>query len=190
MGMVDWRRGRGPVGGRARRRRYKPEVAGLESRALMSVNVDWTSVNVAPQIIPNTPDGRQVPVAVAGIIATNHPETPKGLFFVTDEYRADEPRGPVALTPLGKSKQGLYQYGFVFQISLQAKRSTNTPDGRHYNLFVGATDRDGTAGRTVTVLVPKNFAATVSAKPPKVTPTPPAPRPHPFLAARQRRGVR
>ena len=51
----------------------------------------------------------------------------------------------------------MYQYGFAFTVSLQAKRSLGSPNGREYNLFVGATDAEGAGGVTVSVLVPKNF---------------------------------
>src|SRR5512135_1195043 len=119
-----------------RERRWAPEVTPLESRALQTVISSQSTVLVHPGLLPNTPNGRFVPVAVFGQIATNHPERPAGFFFVTDEYRVIEPHGPVALTPQG-SKNGLFLYGFSFSVSLQAKRSTNTPDGRHYDIFVG-----------------------------------------------------
>ena len=56
-----------------------------------------------------------------------------------------------------------YVSTFDFTIYLQAKRSTKTMDGRHYDLFVGAKDTDNTDGKTVAIYVPKVYT------PPKTT---------------------
>jgi len=132
----------------------------------------FSVVKVNPGILPPSASGRAVPVEVFGTIASTHTSPPKGFFFVTDEYRAVEPGGRVALSPYPVSVQKigpttLYSFGFSFSVSLQAKRSTSTPDGRHYNVFVGGTDAEGSDGRTVSVLVPKVY-------PPRPLPTGPA----------------
>jgi hypothetical protein len=145
-----------------RRRVYTPELSPLEPRALMVVDGATSVVNVVPRLIPNTPDGRQVPVEVTGFLVSNKPTPPQGVFFVTDEYGADAPKGHMPLVFVGAAA-GRFDYAFDFVISLQAKRSTNTPDGRHYYVFVGGTDDDGTGGKTVAVLVPKNLAAATAA---------------------------
>ena len=152
-----WSRRRGN-GRRGRTRRENaPALTPLEPRVLAAVNGTATKINVIPQIIPNLPRGPQVEVRVVGLLATTSPAAPVGLYFVTDEYGADEPTGHMPLIPLGPNAFQQYEYAFNFTVGLQAKRSTNTPDGRHYDLFVGGTDKDGTAGQTVEVLVPKTF---------------------------------
>lgn len=144
----------------ARRRRWLPEVGALEDRTLQAVNGGLFTVTATPQVIPPPFDGRQVSVLIHGRIGATDVKPPPAFFQVVDEYHDDEPRGDITLTPapIGHRtirNQTFYYYGFSFPLSLQAKRSTATPDGRHYNLFVGATDNDGTDGRTITVLVPK-----------------------------------
>ena len=146
---------------RRRPRRWTPEVTALESRALLTINGGLEVVAVHPAVLRPTSSGRAESVAVAGMIATNHPVRPAGFFFVTDEYRQYEPRVPVALSQNPVDfKKGWYYFSFSFTVKFPTKRSTNTPDGRHFNLFVGATDKDGTDGKTVRVLVPKVFPNT------------------------------
>jgi hypothetical protein len=116
-------------------------------------------------------------VIVSGTLYSNLSTVPQGVFFVTDPYGNDEPRGTMALIPAGKVN-GEFAYKFSFVISLQAKRSTNTPNGRPYSLFVGGTDSDGTGGKTITVLVPINFAEALAAfNAGRLKPTPNPPRP-------------
>ncbi len=141
--------------GAAGHERAALEVTPLEPRVLAAVSS--AKINVTPQIIPNLPGGPQVAVQVVGLLDTTRPTTPVGVYFVTDEYGADEPSGHMTLLPLGLDAQKQYQYLFNFTISLQAKRSTNTHDGRHYDLFVGGTDQDGASGTTVEILVPKVY---------------------------------
>jgi hypothetical protein len=165
-------RGGGPPPGRRRAARdLTPQVSALESRALQTVVGTLTSVKVTPQILPPTVHPNYVDVNVTGAVAVNHIGSPAGLFLVTDEYRVDEPRGPVALSaqPVLTREIGkftFYYYAFSFDLHLSTQRSTKTPDGRHYNLFVGAKDSDGTGGKIVTILVPKTY-------PPRVVITPP-----------------
>lgn len=140
---------------RARRRRHVPELAPLEARAMQTVNGGLSVVHVHPGLLPSYSDGRQVNVHAYGTIYTNHSIPPKGFYFVTDQYRADEPSGQISLKSIGTYK-GWYGNSFSFNISLQAKRSSATQNGRFYDLFVGATDSDGSDGRTVEILVPKN----------------------------------
>ena len=150
-----------------RPRRFAPEVAPLETRALLTVNNYLTKVLVHPGLLPPTSSGTALPVHVSGVISANHATIPQGLFFVVDEYRAFEPSGSVALTPAGGKAIGAtvwYNFAFSFDINFPTKRSTNTPDGRHYDLFVGAKDGDGTGGQTVEVLVPKTYHAPTAMK--------------------------
>lgn len=136
------------------RRRHTPEVSGLERRELMTVVPKQATVLVVPQYLP--PNGQNIPVTFTGTLASTRSATPVGFFHVTDEYRRYEPFGNVALTPLGAS-DGYYRFGFKFTVSFPAQRSTNTPDGRHYYVLLGAQDQDNTDGRTVAVLVPKTY---------------------------------
>ncbi len=151
-----------------RPRRFTPEVAALETRALQTVNDGLTHVLVHPGVLPPTSSGRALPVHVYGTISSNHAQIPRGFFFVTDEYRVFEPAGAVTLRQAGSQKlnnQIWYDYGFSFNINFPTSRSTNTPDGRHYDLFVGANDGDGAGGVTVEVLVPKTYTAPHPKKP-------------------------
>jgi hypothetical protein len=112
-------------------------------------------INVHPGLLPPT-NGEYLPVHIYGQIASTRPQTPTGFFFVTDEYRRDEPSGPIALSP-AKAYYNYFVSNFDFTIYLQAKRSTKTADGRHYDLFIGAKDSDNTDGKTVAVYVPKVY---------------------------------
>jgi hypothetical protein len=138
-----------------RRRRWTPEMTGLERRDMATVIVPPNQVFVHPGLLPPT-NGQFVPVLVYGKIFDTRPQTPSGFFHVTDEYRRVEPFGTFSLVPAGKLGAA-FAFSFQFTLNLQAKRSTNTPDGRHYDVLVGATDVDGNGGRTVEVLVPKVF---------------------------------
>lgn len=131
------------------------EITPLETRALQTIIPSKSVVLVHPALLPAT-DGKFLPVHIYGSLATTRSTTPQGFFFVTDEYRAVEPHGNLLLTPVG-IKDGFYHYTFDFNLFLQAKRSTNTPDGRHYYAFIGAKDRDDTDGRTVGIFVPKTL---------------------------------
>jgi hypothetical protein len=132
-----------------------PSVLPLEGRVLQALITSKWIVNVHPGVLPPT-SGAFLPVHVYGQIASTRPETPVGFFFVTDEYRRDEPSGPIALGPATPSFN-FYVSTFDFTIYLQAKRSTKTMDGRHYDLFVGAKDSDNTDGKTVAIYVPKVY---------------------------------
>jgi hypothetical protein len=146
-----------------RRRRWTPEMTQLERRDLSAVSVPSDTVFVHPGILPPT-NGQFVPVLVYGRIFDSRPQTPSGFFHVTDEYRRVEPFGKFSLVPAGKAGAS-YAFRFEFTINLQAKRSTKTPDGRHYDILVGATDVDGNGGRTIEVLVPKKFPPPPLGKP-------------------------
>jgi hypothetical protein len=130
-------------------------ITELEGRTLLAINTGSTVVNVHPAILPPT-DSQYLPVHIYGKIASTRPSGVTAFFFVTDEYRRDEPTANIALGPPVFSNN-LYFSSFDFTIHLQAKRSTKTPDGRHYDIFVGAKDKDDTDGRTVAVYVPKTF---------------------------------
>ena len=153
---------RGEIDRRPRLRRFAPEVAALETRELQTVNGTLTKVFVHPAVLKPGSSGQVQSVHIYGTISSNHAQTPIGLFFVTDEYRTFEPAGAITLRPAGGKTYGKtvwYDYVYSFNINFPTKRSTNTADGRHYDLFVGARDGDGTGGLTVEVLVPKTYHA-------------------------------
>ena len=132
-----------------------PSVVPLEGRVLQALITSRWSVNVHPAVLPPT-DGDFLPIHIYGQVASTRPQTPLGFFFVTDEYRTDEPSGPITLGPTTQSFN-YYLSSFDFTIYLQAKRSTKTMDGRHYDLFIGAKDMDNTDGKTVAIYVPKVY---------------------------------
>ena len=155
--------------GDARRapRRLAPEVSPLEGRTLQAVNAGQGFLKADPPVL--APSGRYVTVAVTGQIGFNHLNPPNAFFFVTDEYRSDEPHGtgiPLTFVETNKKNWDIYSYSFTIQ--LQAKRSTRTPDGRHYDLFVGASDNDDTDGLTLQIFVPKVYPGTTTATRPHV----------------------
>lgn len=139
---------------RPRKRPMAPSLTELEPRTLQALLVGNWQVNIHPAVLP--PTNGFIPIHVYGEIASNKPKPPTGFFFVTDEYGTDEPRGNLALGPT-VPVANYYETPFSVTFYLQAKRSTNTQDGRHYDIFVGATDADGTAGETVAVYVPKVY---------------------------------
>ena len=153
-GLFNWLKARLR---RSRRTRpvYRPAVAELEGRELMSLITGEWVINVHPALLPAT-KGQYLPVHIYGQIVSTRPTGTTAFFFVTDEYRADEPRGPITLSP-PVPFNGFYSSSFDFTINLQAKRSTRIPDGRHYDIFIGAKDQDNTNGKTVAVYVPINY---------------------------------
>jgi hypothetical protein len=130
------------------RRRCRPEVAPLEERRLLFVT-GITAVATPNVLVP--PNGRYVPVTVTGTILDSHDKAPQSFFKVTDEYRRDEPFAPLTL-------QRTAQYTFRYRVTffLQAQRSTQVPDGRHYDILIAAGDQDGGNGKTIPVLVPRD----------------------------------
>lgn len=183
MDIIAGLRRRLKAGAEVRRApRWRPEVTPLEGRALMALNGSLGFVKADPPIL--APTGQYVPVTITGKIGDNHPVAPDAFYFVTDEYRTVEPAGTgVVLTPAGTKSvpngyvKTWYLYTYSFTIQLQAKRSTRTFDGRHYDIFVGATDADGTDGLTTQVFVPKVY-------PPPVAAAHPAAAVKPHAAAR------
>ena len=163
-------------GSRPRRRGCAPSVVPLEGRVLQALIVGKWIVNIHPGLLPPT-DHSFLPVHVYGEIASTRQETPTAFFFVTDEYRSDEPSGHIKLGPSVPSFN-YFVSPFDFTFYLQATRSTNTPDGRHYDIFIGATDKDNTDGKTIAVYVPKVF--------PPVQTTPHT-HPHPSVHPHQTR---
>jgi hypothetical protein len=95
------------------------------------------------------PNDKYEPVKISGIIFSSRSGPPRANFFVIDEYRRDEPKGRVALTQVAP-----HTFSYSFTIFLQAKNSIHVPDGRAYNITVGATDQDNAAGKTISVVVP------------------------------------
>ena len=136
------------------RRRRTPELLTLERRELLTIVPKQSTIFVSPNILP--PTGQVLPVTFSGVVASTLPQTPIGFFHVTDEYRQYEPHGSVTLTPLGPSF-GYYKFAFRFVVDFPTNRSTNTADGRHYYVLLGAQDANDTNGETVAVLVPKTY---------------------------------
>ena len=175
MGIMAGLRGRWTTLGRRRQRRWAPEVTLLEGRTLLVVNASLGFLKASPPVL--APTGGYVTVTLSGQIGDTHPTPPSAFYFVTDEYRVVEPHGtgiPLTLdhtksVPSGPIKTW-YVYSYSFTVELQAKRSTRTFDGRHYDVFVGASDGDGIDGLTEQIFVPKVY-------PPAAT-TAPAAKPH------------
>jgi len=135
---------------RNRERRWRPEVFGLEERRLFYIAPDKIILMAHPAVL-SPPNGQYVPVTVTGSLDQSSGVVPKGFFFVTGQYGEVAPHGDVALH--GTSDPN--RFSFSFTISLQAKRGSQTPNGRQYDILVGGTDKDGTAGKTIAVWVPK-----------------------------------
>jgi hypothetical protein len=150
------------------RRRQAPELMALERRELLTVVPKQFPVFVSPAVLP--PDNKIHVVTFAGDVVSTRPQVPTGFFQVTDEYRQYEPSGPVALTAIGQNK-GYYDFQFKFTLNFPAQRSTNTPDGRHFYVLIGARDGDNTDGRTVGVFVPKTYPPPQTGKPVVAGPT-------------------
>ena len=132
-----------------RRPKFRPSVTALESRELQATAV--TDLTATPAIL-SPPNNRYVRVTITGNVLENRRKViPDVDFRVTDEYRRIEPSGPVKLTRLSK-----IAFGFKFTITLQAKRASEYPAGRHYYVLVETSDLDNGQGLTIPVLVPLN----------------------------------
>ena len=88
----------------------------------MTIIPSRMTVTVVPSLLP--PTGGAAVVTVLGQVVSSRDSVKDGFFQVTDEYRQFEPRGPVALTPLGPS-DGYYRYGFAFNIKLPHEQTLN-----------------------------------------------------------------
>jgi hypothetical protein len=141
-------------------KRLRPEIAPLEGRSLLAF---IPTVTATPNLLW-PPNGRDVEVIVSGtfkeytIVGTGTkahqvfeslPGPKQADYQVVDEYRRDQPRGPVQLVD-----QGGGNFTFSFPVFLQASRSTEYAAGRRYYITVGAKDSDSWAGLTVPVQVP------------------------------------
>lgn len=158
-----WRRIRsgvrpGAPDGPRRERRHRPEVDALEGRALAYISSDLAVVANPNVLFP--PNDRYEPVTISGHVISTRPGPPRTTFFVTDEYRRDEPFGPVHLHQISSNT-----YVYSFTIHLQAKNSTHVPDGRAYNITVGASDQDDALGKTISVVVPHHPLPFMTKKP-------------------------
>lgn len=138
------------------RRSAAPVLDPLERRECLLFAVK-ASITPAPLWPPNN---QFVPVTISGTFTEYKVGGPKPIqmnlggakkanFQVTDEYRQDEPFGPIKMIDKG---HGVYDFSVTFH--LQASRSTEFPAGRRYYIVVGAKDVDGWAGKTVHVQVP------------------------------------
>jgi hypothetical protein len=141
------------------RRRAAPELTALEDRILQYFSVEAT-------VVPSTlwpPNDRYVPVTVSGKLhefaIVNNKQVfmelggPKRANFqVTDEYRRDEPSGPIKL-----EKQGGGVYTFSVTFHLQAKRAEDFIAGRRYYINVAAKDINGWGAKELAVQVPRSL---------------------------------
>jgi hypothetical protein len=126
------------------RRRIVGEVQRLEDRQLLTFAV---MVTATPQVL-SPPNNRVVPVVISGKFTEldRRPPRPDGSppqasFFVVDDYHRIQPKGPIHLTEINS-----HNFTFSFTVNLQASRSTNTSNGRHYYVTVAAKDSDGWSG--------------------------------------------
>ena len=94
------------------------------------------------------PDGRMVPVTVAGTIIDSGSGIQPGSAECTviDEYHHLQPQGKVSLDAAGN---------YSFTVLLRASREPYDLDGRRYSIRVNAKDNAGNrAAKTKTVIVP------------------------------------
>ena len=172
---------RTPQGRSHTTRQHQPvlEFARLEERALMSFIA--APPTVSQQVL--APTNRYVPITVSGqfteyrVVTVNdkpsivfgaQPGPRRANFQVVDQYRQDQPRGPITLH-LTNAAGGVFQYSFTF--FLQASRKNSDLGGRQYHVIVAAGDKDGWTGKIFTVLVPHSLSTTTM---PKTTTTTPA----------------
>ena len=145
-----------------RSRRPALELLPLEDRALLSFQA--VGVHASPTVLPA--NDKYVPVTVTGTFQEYHvvikgtkvslvdsvePGPKRASFQVVDQYRHDQPAGKITLD-LTDPVKGVYTFSFT--INLQASRRNADMTGRHYNIIVGAGDRDGWNGVVETVVVP------------------------------------
>ena len=127
-----------------------PSIFELEDRALTAVVTVVTGLlaKATPDILP--PVGRYLPVRITGEVSFAPPKTlPVMTFQVTDQYRLDEPSGPIILK---YNKPG--DYTFDFTIKLQATHSKTFTSARLYSVTIGVAEQGNGAGSTVPVIVP------------------------------------
>jgi hypothetical protein len=136
---------------------YQAEVVELDQRVLLTPGVTGFNAKVEPNVLV-PPNGRFVPVTISGQVAATTTTPPTGFFYVTDEYRELEPRGVFAVGPgqpfivNGTPSGTIYPYSVT--IFLQAQRSSDIPDGRHYYILVGARTPENNMSTTLPVIVP------------------------------------
>jgi hypothetical protein len=154
---------------RARRLAAAPALDPLETRRVCFVG-PMIAV-AAPNILAAT--GGYVPVHVSGLLDDTATLDKIGASYrVTDEYRTVEPSGPVTLTSLGSNtikfparSNGKYvsipaNYSFNFTVYVQATRSNQVFDGRHYYINIAIEDPDDGNTETIAVLVPRGNVKT------------------------------
>jgi hypothetical protein len=138
---------------RRRRRDRRPELTTLEGRQLLTLSPTNIVVKAVPKIL-SPPNGEYLPVTVSGAFNESATDAaPSGFFYVTDQYGTDEPRAGI---DLHQSATDPHTYAFSFTIHLHAERGSQSPNGRQYDILVGARDAAGAVGKTIAVLVPKH----------------------------------
>jgi hypothetical protein len=109
--------------------------------------------DVTPPVItitttPDTlwpPNGKMVPVTIAGTITDAGSGVDTATYAVTDEYGLIQPSGQI--TTLDASGR------YSFTIRLQASRNGNDRDGRQYTITVRAVDDEGNAGSAPAIVI-------------------------------------
>jgi hypothetical protein len=116
---------------------------------LVGVKSDTTPPVITITATPDTlwpPNGKLVPVTIAGTIMAAGSGVSTATYAVTDEYERVQPKGSVFLKSDGS---------YAFTIQLQASRNGNDKDGRQYIITISAQDKAGNTGSAATgVIVP------------------------------------
>jgi hypothetical protein len=92
------------------------------------------------------PNGKLVPVTIAGTITDAGSGVSTATYTVTDEYGQVQPKGSVTPRPDGS---------YSFTIQLEASRNDNDRDGRQYTIIIIVQDNAGNTGsKDTSVIVP------------------------------------
>jgi hypothetical protein len=151
------------------RHRRRPDLDRLEGRALTAIT--GVRATAAPQVL-TPPNNRFAIIKVSGSVSVSGPgEQPQANFQVVDEYRRIQTFNPVPirLRPVPGQPN---QFGFAFQIRLQATVRYHDLSARQYFITVAAREPKGSAGQVLPVIVPNPRAA----QPPPAGNTPAARR--------------
>ena len=113
-----------------------------ESPKTLTVKIDRAQPHISISANPSllwSPNGKMVPVTIAGEASDGLSDVWETEFVVTDEYGEVQPQ--------------IHAFGDVIQ--LEARRSGDDTDGRTYTITATTTDQAGnTATASTTVLVP------------------------------------
>lgn len=143
--------------------RLRPEVDGLESRQLLTIN--RFDVSVSPRVVlpinprnqPHPPPaGSLVPVTIAGLLTSTEPAARVQVSFqVFDELGRRQPSGLLNVRNVNAPAPGSRLF-FSRKIGLDIHRDRNDPSGRQYAIVVTAQDVTSIRSETIVVTVPRN----------------------------------